>query len=172
MKNTFLAQAFIFGLTSLIPAIPVLAKQTCIRMENGQVACGKPVPNNIPSTKKPVNQKSMVQSQSGLSFTLNGCQKSRDGLVCVIAIQNTTDYDKNVYVNTNYSMLMDSEGNQYNLSNSTFVTTKTLPPKLKITTKMLFRPSGNLSDYIRMLKISGQIEGRSFTVAFRDFNVN
>jgi hypothetical protein len=144
MKNTFLAQAFIFGLTSLIPAMPSLAKQACVRIQNGQVICGEQVPNNTPVTNKPSEQKS-VQTRSGISFTLNGCQKSNVGLICAIAVQNTTDYDKRVRISTYQSTLMDSEGNQYKASsNSALARITTLPPKLTIATKLLFRPSGNL----------------------------
>ncbi len=172
MKNIFLAQAFIFGLTAFIPAMPALAKQACVRIQDGQVICGEPVPNNTPSTNKPSEQKS-VQTRSGISFTLNGCQKSRIGLICAIAVQNTTDYDKRVRIFAYQSTLMDSEGNQYKASsNSTLAQITTLPPKLTMTTKLLFRPSGNLNNYIRVLKIGMDIEQRSGNVIFRDFDVS
>jgi hypothetical protein len=85
MRNTLLAQLFAFGLTSLIPAMPSLAEQACVRIQNGKLICGELAPKKSDANSKPSNSKVATQSQMGLDFTLEGCKKAKAGLYCSVS---------------------------------------------------------------------------------------
>jgi hypothetical protein len=111
--------------------------------------------------------------------------------LCSLTIYNSTDYDKRFKIYANWlpemseyrSILIDSEGNEYAATLSGMGSTlgprpgigggfsqATLPPKLKTKALLLFRPNGRLSDFIRTLKVSVEVENRRYYHTFRDFN--
>jgi hypothetical protein len=193
MKNLplTLAQASIIFASSICFISPVSAKEACVRNTNAEIVCGELVNEKPPTNNQP--NKKTVNTKSGVDFTLEGCKKSREGLLCSVSVYNSTDYDKDFRIYANWlpeqpeyrSIIIDSEGNEYaatlsgigselspkpgiggGFSNATF------PPKLKRTALLLFRPNGRLSDYIKILKIKFEVEKARYQITFRDFKVN
>jgi hypothetical protein len=178
-KQSFnLAQIAILTITLFGYVLPSSAKEGCVRSQNGNTTCGELVEKNISSK---VNKKT-IRTKSGVNFTLEGCRKSDVGLVCLVSVFNSTDYDKRVRISPAYgSKIIDSEGNEYKLRKVDYGINGTnrgdqiitMPPKLTIKTQLLFIPSGRLTDYIRILQIEPDIEQKFIgKVIFRDFNVN
>jgi hypothetical protein len=178
MRNTLLAQLFAFGLTSLIPAMPSLAEQACVRIQNGKLICGELAPKKSDTNSKPSNSKVAKQSKIGIDFTFEGCKKARAGLYCSVSIYNSTDFDKLIRWSnfTGSTVLIDSESREYStttvtMGNRNGYTNTTLPPKATINAQIFFRPSNGLSNYIRIFKIGTIVENNEVKLTFRDFNV-
>jgi hypothetical protein len=179
MRNALLTQLFAFGLTSLIPAMPSLAEQACVRIQNGKLICGELAPKKSEANSKPSNSKVAMQSKMGLDFTLEGCKKAKAGLYCSVSRYNSTDFDKKIRWSAYpYNVLIDSESRQYTTSvekmgNRHIAENTTLPPKAKIKAQLFFRPSNGLSNYIKVLRIAPIIEdSHGITLTFRDFDVS
>lgn len=177
MQNSFLAQAFIFGLTSLFSTMPSLAEQACVRLQNGKIVCGELEKKKNDRNNKPLDRKVATQSKMGLDFTLESCKKKRDGLYCLISTYNSTDFDKRLaWTPWPHNILIDSESRQYTtsiakMSNVYDYQTATLPPKATIKSQVFFRPNNGLSNFIRVLTIAPIIEGdNGIRLTFRDFN--
>jgi hypothetical protein len=179
MKNTFLAQSFIFGLTSLIFTMPALAEQACVRIQNGKLICGELENKKNDGNSKPLDRKVATQSKMGLAFTLEGCKKAKAGLYCSISVYNSIDFDKKLsWTVWPHNVLIDSESRQYTtaivkMGNVRDHQNAILPPKATIKSQVFFRPSNGLSNYIRVLTIAPIIEGdNGIRLTFRDFNVS
>jgi hypothetical protein len=177
----FLIQTLLLGV--LLPS-PVLSEKACVKSATGKVVCGDLVPKGKTLTTPSSSNTKTQRNSSGVDLTLEGCTKSREGFLCSIKIYNSTDYDKDfrIYYNWVYkSILIDSESNEYAASQSAVASKEglggvagpiTLPPKAKIESQLLFRPSGRLNDYIRILKIEFAVERKRYQAIFRDFKVN
>lgn len=175
ITNFLLTQIVLLNVITLKTAF---AEQACVKNSLGKVVCGELVPKKNSSTSSPSpEQKMTIKTQSGLSFTLNGCSKSRAGLSCSIAIYNSTDFDKVVAYNSYYGYsIIDSEGNEYKATSDSSIGNKSwghtvLPPKLTIKSQLFFRPNGPLTNYGRILSLYPQIDNRNFNVTFRDFQI-
>lgn len=171
-------------LLGILLSSPVLSEKACVKSATGKVVCGDLVPKGKTLTTPSMGNKKTQTNSSGVNLTLGGCTKSREGLLCSITIYNSTDYDKDfrVYYNWLYkSSLIDSESNEYAASQSVVASKEglggvagpiILPPKAKVESQLLFRPSGRLNDYIRILKIEFAVERKRYQAIFRDFKVN
>jgi hypothetical protein len=174
---------------STLISFPAIAEKACIKVASGKLVCGELVPKNKKTA--PASIKKAPVNPSGVDLTLDGCTKSREGLLCSISVYNSTDYDKRFRIYADWlpeqaqykSIIIDSEGNQYAATLSGLgselgpkpgigggFSNATLPPKLKMKSLLLFRPNGRLNDYIRILKVSVDVEGRQYFHTFRDFN--
>jgi hypothetical protein len=156
----------------------VLAEKACVKSESGKVVCGELVPKKPSSINDPsLKQKITIKTQSGVDFTLNGCSKSRDRLICLINIYNSTDFDKRVLYG-GYFTIIDNEGNTYQTPDysigNRYQSEAILPPKSTTKSQVFFKPNGPLNNYVRLLKgqprIDDQYSGND--VIFRDFKVN
>jgi hypothetical protein len=179
--GVLLIQLLILGF--LVPS-PVLSEKACVKNASGKVVCGDLIPNKKTSTTPSLVNRKTQTNLSGVDLILEGCIKSREGLLCSLTIYNSTDYDKDfrIYYNWVYkSSLIDGEGNEYAASQGAIGSKEglggvagpvTLPPKLKMKSQLLFRPNGRLDDYIRILKIEFAVERKRYQTMFRDFQVN
>ncbi len=185
MKNIslLLAQLFVFTTTILSFVLPSLGKEVCVRNIAGKIICGEVVNKQKSTSVNSYINRRTQKNQSGVDLTFEGCEKSRDGLLCSISVYNSTDYDKTfkLYGAWAYrSSLIDSEGNEYIAQRVALgskwdlggIINASLPPKLKIRSQLLFRPSGRLSNYIRVLNVRFDVEGKGFNTVFRDSDVN
>jgi hypothetical protein len=171
---------------------PALSEKVCVKSTSGKVICGELVPKKKKAPAPASGKKKAPVNPSGVDLTLEGCVKSREGLMCSITVYNSTDYDKNFRIyadwlpeNPQYkSIIIDSEGNQYAAIISGIgsqlgpkpgigggFSNATLPPKIKMSARLLFRPSGRLTDNIRVFKISFEVESKQYFQTFRDFSV-
>ena len=172
-----LIQPFILGLTAQHHS--ALSEEACVKDSSGNMMCGELIPKSQVSTETPTNSEMTVGTESGLKFTLNGCSKLSAGFICSVDVYNSTDFDKTLKYNSYYQFsVTDSEGNTYTAHHDTSSTlgnnqsTSVLPPKLAIKSQIVFKPSGNLTDYIRILRIDPQVDNVQYKVVFRDFQVN
>lgn len=178
MKNNslILIQVFLFAATLLIYTLPVSAKQACIRSKNENVTCGELIEPNRFSA--PVDSSKTIKTKSGINFTLEGCQKISTGVICSILVYNSTDYDKKILLHdSTETFLIDSEGSQYrmrvrNFSQPNASYPALLPLKATKKAQLFSRPSGNLTNYIRVLQVHTVIEGNNLKFTFRDININ
>jgi hypothetical protein len=176
---------------NILESLPAFAEKACVKNSLGKVVCGDIINGKKAATQKSNSKKKAKINPSGVDLKLEGCTKSTEGLLCSLTIYNSTDYDKRFKIYANWlpemseyrSILIDSEGNEYAATLSGMGSTlgprpgigggfsqATLPPKLKTKALLLFRPNGRLSDFIRTLKVSVEVENRRYYHTFRDFN--
>jgi hypothetical protein len=171
--SLFLAQSLFL---TVFASYPLLAEKACVKVASGKVVCGELVPKKPSSSNAPSpKEKITIKTQLGVDFTLNGCSKSRDGLICLINVYNSTDFDKRV-IYGGYIDITDSEGNTYQTAEfsigNRYQSETILPPKSNTKSQIFLRPNGLLNNYIRILKVQPRIDSQFVNIVFRDFNIN
>jgi hypothetical protein len=133
---------------------------------------GKPQQQTQPQ-QQVESQQQTQRSKQGIDFTLEGCQKSSKGLLCSLSVTNTSEFDRAVLIpSPAFVSIIDSEGNKYlgaGLRIANEPTRALLPPRVKAPLRILFQPSGTLTNQIKLLEI--KLGLRDSVIQFRDITV-
>jgi hypothetical protein len=108
---------------------------------------------------------------------LERCRKGRAGVMCSLSAYNSTDYDKTFMYSGGHddTFIIDSEANKYPVertSNPSYNIMITLPPKTTKKLSLLFRPTGKLTNDIKVLQMSTKIEKVFVKSSFRDIKID
>lgn len=177
-----IAQPLILVLCAIAQSDRAFAQEVCVRNPPGNIVCGELVPDDFlqPQSGESPSESTerTIKTESGLFFTLDGCSRSNAGLTCGISVYNSTDFDKTLsYQNFVIYRAIDDRGNTYKATRDTSIangnfTASLIPPKATVKSQLVFKPDGDLSNFIRILSLSPTIDNRSYEVTFRDFPID